>query len=90
MKYFSDKTVYVTNEGTFEPNGIFNLSYLKVENGIAGTSTLEVSVFYKLADLPSDPVINKPTSILIRGILYKATEVKSDLNGGRTLKLHKK
>ena len=72
-----------------EVRGIFDASYVKVDAGTAGGSSVGPAVVLRLADLPSDPEDDDPT-ITAAGTAYRVREVQRDGQGGVLLLLHQR
>lgn len=68
--------------------GIFDNAYERVDAGEAGVSSVGPAVFYRTADLPSDPDADEP-AIVIAGKTYRVAESQKDGQGGVWLLLHR-
>lgn len=71
-------------------NGCFDRLYERVagDASYAGVSSFGPAVFLRLADLPSDPVVDASVTVTIRGVVYKPRQVEPDGQGGVLLMLH--
>ena len=74
----------VTPTGMFDEN--FVLAKGEAEAGVAVSGT---AVFLRLADLPSDPRVDKTSTLTIRGVVYKHVSRHPDDQGGIVLFLRK-
>lgn len=80
---------YTPPGGTAVPvDGIFDDAYVFVEEGEAGVSTQGPAVFFRLADLPSDPGQDDGPIVTIYGVTYSVIRVKPDGMGGIRLGLN--
>lgn len=70
-------------------DGIFDNAYVFVAEGEAGVASVGPAVFFRLADLPSDPEDEDGTIVTINGATYSVKRVKPDGQGGVVLALWK-
>lgn len=68
--------------------GVFDLAFVRVDAGTTGVSSSGPAVFLRLADLPSDPGMDKP-QITVEGVIYNVAKVEKDGLGGVLLRLHR-
>lgn len=68
-------------------HGIFDASYVKLENAQAGVSSTGPAVFLALADLPSDPSTDITATIAVGLLTYRVRECEPDGLGGVLLYL---
>lgn len=70
--------------------GIFDEQYVLAKGSAnAGVETLSPAVFFRLDDLPADPMNDEPT-IVIGGVSYRVHERLPDGIGGIVLAVRKK
>lgn len=68
-------------------SGLFDGGYQANQYGFAGAERYDPSVFFVVADLPTDPDTDEPT-LTIRGLDYKVRERVRDGLGGIRLNLY--
>lgn len=69
--------------------GVFDAQYVLAKGSAeAGVETLGPAVFFRQADLPTDPELDDPT-LTIRGINYRVIERRPDGMGGIVLALRR-
>lgn len=71
-----------------EVDGVFDASYQLAVTSETGVMATAPAVFFRLEDLPDDPVVDSNQSITYGGVTYNVTEVKPDGQGGVMLLLH--
>ncbi len=75
--------------GAVVVNGIFDASYVRVDLGQIGVSSVGPAVFLRLSDLPSDPEVDTTATVTVGGVAYIPHEVQPDSLGGVLLLLHR-
>jgi hypothetical protein len=89
VRQFGDATTYTTQLGqAVSVRGVFDEAHVLVEAGEADVSSVGPAVFYRLSDLPVDPLEDEP-EIVIRGVSYEVREARKDGQGGVLLLLRK-
>lgn len=89
LAILGELTQYSDGGAAVDVVGIFTAHYVRVDAGRAGVQSSGPAVFYKLSDLPSDPQVIDPSSIVVDGTSYKVAECKKDGEGGVLLLLHR-
>lgn len=91
MEHLGGETV-TYKPGTGDPvpvTGIFDEAYVLVDTSDARVSSSGPAVFFRLADLPSDPGQDTgPVEVTVREKTYRPREVRPDGQGGVLLLLH--
>jgi hypothetical protein len=82
VRQVGEATTYTTHVGLFDE------AHVLVEAGEADVSSVGPAVFYRLSDLPVDPLEDEP-EIVIRGVSYEVREARKDGQGGVLLLLRK-
>jgi hypothetical protein len=89
VRQFGEATTYTTQVGQAGTvRGVFDEAHVLVEAGEADVSSVGPAVFYRLSDLPVDPLEDEP-EIVIRGVSYEVREARKDGQGGVLLLLRK-
>lgn len=89
-RFLGGTVTYTPGVGSpVDVSAIFEASYVRLEAGDAGVSTVGPAVFLRFEDLPSDPMVDLQAQITVGGKSYAAHEVKPDgVHGGVVLLLH--
>lgn len=73
---------YTSGAGaTTDVVGIFEAAYQKIDAGHAGVSSSGPAVFFRLADLTSDPSDDTACRVTVDGTVYKVREAEPDGQG---------
>jgi hypothetical protein len=89
LAHFGEATTYSPGVGqAVQVQGIFDAAYVRVDAGEAGVSSVGPAVWYRLADLPVDPVEDEP-QIVVGTVTYEVREAQKDGQGGVLLLLRK-
>src|SRR5512146_954294 len=82
VQHLSDPITYAPEGGdAVEVNGVFDRAYQKEDVGEAGVSSTAPAVFFRVADLPTDPMTDHP-AITFGGVAYDVSERHPDGAGG--------
>lgn len=85
----AEEVTYTSGAGTaVHPRGIFDAAYVKADVGEVGVSSAGPAVFFRLADLSSDPEEDTAARVAVDGQGYSIREVQPDGQGGVVLLLH--
>ena len=80
---------YLSVLGSVDVEGIFDRRYMFVPAGTAGVADYAPAVFLRLADLPSNPLVDASARIAVGGNEYVIVEPQVDETGGVLLILHR-
>jgi hypothetical protein len=88
VKHLGGPVTYTPGTGpAVEVTGIFDATYQLAQAGQPGVSSSGPAVFFRLADLPSDPVTDTKATVTVGGRLYTQAEAKPDGKGGVLIRL---
>lgn len=68
--------------------GVFDASYVLVELGEPGVSSVTPAAFVRRSELPSDPEADENATVAVAGKVYRIREVRPDSQGGVLLLLN--
>jgi hypothetical protein len=92
IAHLGSDTTYQTGDvpsATAAVRGVFDEPYVLVDTGTPGVASSDPTVFYRLADLPTDPEVDTGARITRGGVVYRAKTVQKDGRGGVRLLLRK-
>lgn len=90
VKHLGGALSYAPTVGApVSPEGVFDAAHAQVDAGQPGVSSTGPAVFFRLADLPSDPEADTGATITAAGVQYRAWKVEKDGQGGVLLRLHR-
>lgn len=68
--------------------GIFDASYVLVDVGDPGVSSVTPAAFVRRSELPSDPEADEGATLTVEGKVYRIRELRPDSQGGVLLLLN--